>query len=202
MIKPVIIFRGMGIRMQQVEIDALNGMTGIRWYFQPKAWADTEFCLWWLEESFKADLAEAGIQDEVLLGLDGLKGQRCQSFLDKATDLNILPFYTPPDCTDVVAPCDHHVFVRLKHYIKLFYQETSERYRELWSADDNDELAASKKRVLVAGWVNDAWRLICDEEGSERFFRQSFTSTGFLMKLEEPGVEIKIKGLPDYRIYE
>jgi hypothetical protein len=36
-------------------------------------------------------------------------------------ELNILPAFTPADCTDVVAPSDHHVGARLKKYISLFY---------------------------------------------------------------------------------
>ena len=73
-IKPVIIFRGQGLRISPQEKAALDALTNIRWYFQPKAWADGEFCQWFLE-SFKADLTAAGIEEEVLLGLDGLKGQ-------------------------------------------------------------------------------------------------------------------------------
>ena len=99
-IKPVIIFRGQGVRISPQEKAALDAFTNIKWYFQPKAWADGEFCRWFLE-SFKADLTAAGIEEEVLLGLDGLKGQHNQPFFDKAHSINTVPFYTPPDCTDL-----------------------------------------------------------------------------------------------------
>ena len=74
-IKPIVIFRGQGLRISEQEKAALDGLTNIRWYFQPKAWTDGEFCRWFLE-SFKADLTAANINEEVLLGLDGLPGQR------------------------------------------------------------------------------------------------------------------------------
>ena len=61
-IKPVIIFRGQGLQITQAEQDQLNALQNVRWYFQPKAWADTEFCLWSLA-SFKADLVAAGIHE-------------------------------------------------------------------------------------------------------------------------------------------
>lgn len=131
-IKPIIIFRGQGLLITQAEQDQLNALQNVRWYFQPKAWADTEFCLWSLA-SFKSDLAAAGIHEEVLLGLDGLQAQHNQLFLNAAGAANVLPFYTPPDCTDVVAPCDHHVFVRLKKLIKKFYRLESEVNRNLWA---------------------------------------------------------------------
>jgi hypothetical protein len=57
-IKPVVIFRGQGVQISQTELDELNKLTNIRWYFQPKAWADGEFCRWWLS-AFESDLKSA-----------------------------------------------------------------------------------------------------------------------------------------------
>ena len=199
-IKPVIIFRGQGISMSQHEIDELNSLTNIRWYFQPKAWADGKFCAWWLR-SFRADLKEAGVEGEVLLGLDGLKAQCNQSFFDAAAADDIVPFYTPPDCTDVAAPCDHHIFVRLNNIIKKFYQAESQINRDAWaSCSDNGSLVASNKRIKLAKWLSDAWGVLCSGADSEEYFKASFTSTGFLMKLDNPDELIKIKGLPNYTI--
>jgi hypothetical protein len=201
-IKPVVIFRGLGIRMSQEEINALNKLTNIRWYFQPKAWADGEFCQWWLQ-SFKEDLKAAGIEDEVLLGLDGLAAQRCQAFLNRCVEEDVVPFYTPPDCTDVIAPCDHHVFVRLKSLIKQSYQTQSQTSRDEWAnSTDNDSLAASTKRVLIAQWVSEAWDTLCTGSDSEEWFKKSFTSTGYLMKLSDPSADIKINGLEGYTVQD
>lgn len=200
-IKPVIIFRGQGLQLSQAEVHQLNALTNIKWYFQPKAWADGEFCRWWLQ-SFKEDLQLAGLGDaEVLLGLDGLAGQHNSAFYDRAVAENVVPVYTPPDCTDVVAPCDHHVFVRLKGLIKDFYHAQSEASREDWaSSKDNDSLSASKRRILLAQWVSAAWKILCEGSDSEEWFKKSFTSTGFLMKLRDPSADIKIKGLEGYTV--
>jgi hypothetical protein len=196
--KPVVIFRGQGIQMKPEEIEHLESLTNIRWYFQKKAWADGDFCRWWLKW-FKYDLQQAGVEDEVLLGLDGLKAQNNQPFWDLAASFGIVPFYTPPDCTDVLAPCDHHVFIRLKNLMQKAYKETSEENRKEWSSScDNNSLEASKRRMLVAQWVSEAWSAICSGSDGEEFLRKSFTSTGFLFKQADPCGQIKIKGLPDY----
>jgi hypothetical protein len=195
-IKPIIIFRGKGIVVPQHEIDELEKLTNIRFYYQQNAWADGDFCLWCLE-SFKADLKEAGIDEEVLLGLDGLPAQKTAKFLDTATESNIIPMYTPPDCTDVIAPCDHHVFLTLKNMIKAFYRKMSQALRDLWAdSRDNGSLCPSNKRIQIAQWVSAAWAEFCVHH--EELILKAFTSTGFLMKLDNPGSEIKIDGLPDY----
>jgi hypothetical protein len=149
----------------------------------------------WCVDSFKTDLKEAGIENEVLLGMDGLPAQKTPEFLRKTVESNILPIYTPPDCTDVVAPCDHHVFLRLKELIKAFYKEMSQVNRDLW-ARDSAALSDSRKRVLVAQWVSRAWSDFC--QNYQDVISAAFTSTGFLMKLANPGADIKIKGLPSY----
>ena len=69
----------------------------------------------------------AGVDEEVLLGLDGLKAQNNQPFWDQAVLNGIVPFYTPPDCTDVLAPCDHHAFVQLKKSHQLILPENVRR---------------------------------------------------------------------------
>jgi len=169
--KPVVIFRGQGIRMTDEEIEKLNSLTNIRWYFQKKAWADGEFCQWWLK-SFKEDLVAAGVEDEVLLGLDGLKAQNNQPFWDLCCKLQVLPVYTTPDCTDVVAPCDHHIFVRLKNLMKKAYKIFSQHNRTLWTEDN--ELSASKKWLLVAQWLSAAWETICDGSDCEEYIKLDF----------------------------
>lgn len=183
-------------KITQQEKDKLNELTNIRWYFQGKAWTDGKFCLWALDK-FKEDLHEANLEGEVALGLDGLPAQKTPEFLNKASEQDVLPFYTPPDCTDVIAPCDHHVFLRLKELIKKFYREVSEVQRGVWAdSTKNGSLAASNKRVQVARWVSAAWEELC--KNHRKLFLSAFTSTGFLMKLAEPGADIKIKGLEAY----
>lgn len=195
-IKPIIIFRGQGIYVSQEERAMLDELTNIRYYFQPKAWADGEFCLWCLD-SFKADLLEAKVGGEVALGLDGLAAQKTAAFRNKATGLNILPFYTPPDCTDVIAPCDHHVFLKFKKLIQEFYRQVSQAQRAIWAdCKDNSSLTLSLKRIQIAQWVSAAWDELCTNH--EQLFLHAFTSTGFLMKLAEPGADIKITGLDGY----
>ena len=180
--KPILIFRGQGLQITQAERDQLNVLQALRWYFQPKAWAGTEFCLWSLA-SFKADLLEAGI-------LDDLQSQHNQVFLNAAVAANVLPFYTPPDCTDVAAPCDDHVFVRMKKLIKNFYRAVSDVNREEWAeSSDSNSLSASRRRTMLAQWVNEALKLLCEGSESEAFCMSAFTSTGFLMKLADPSID-------------
>ena len=96
---------------------------------QKKAWADEAVMLRWLD-LFSADTASLG-PEELLIGMDNhgpdafpcecrpsihlasfpfcfVGAQQTQAFKAKLRAANN-GGYTPPECTDLVSPCDHHV---------------------------------------------------------------------------------------------
>jgi hypothetical protein len=129
--------------------------------------------------------------------MDNHGAQQTDKFRAKMAEYNIKPAYTPPDCTDIVAPSDHHVGARLKKYISLFYHLDMEKNRTRWcNPPRQGGLEAWERRVLMAQWTCAAWAVVSQES---EFLRKSFVSTGFLIAKDgsENG-EIVVPGFPDY----
>ena len=74
-------------------------LTNIRVAFQPNAWADGVFCA---DEIVKmaADLQAAGIEGEVLIGMDNHSAQRTPAMLALYESLGMVPVFTAANCTD------------------------------------------------------------------------------------------------------
>jgi hypothetical protein len=193
-VRVALIFRNKGIVLNDEERDVYRRLSSVmQVYFQPNAWADEEVMLSWLEQ-FHADTSHIG---PLLLGMDNHGAQQTPRFRARMAELNILPAFTPPDCTDVVAPSDHHVGARLKKYISLFYHMDMEENRTRWcNPPGQGGLEAWERRVLMAKWTCAAWLIVSTQTD---FLRTAFVSTGFL--LAKDGSEndlIKVPGVPDY----
>jgi hypothetical protein len=193
--KPALIFRGKGLRITEVERMFYASIADdVRIHFQPKAWADTEVCMDWLEDfaSDTADLRADPNVEEVLLGMDNHGSQQVLTFKQRMAALSIIPAYTPPDCTDVVAPVDHHVGAHIKVVLAKFFHAEIEAHQEEW---EDGNLSASCRRMLMAHWVVLAWRKI---KQKKHLMRQSFVSTGFLIAKDgSEDHKIKMSGLPE-----
>jgi hypothetical protein len=123
-----LIFRGKGVRPKAAEPKVYRELAGVaQVYFQPNAWADEKVMLKWLDE-FHEDTKDLGL-GEVLLGMDNHGAQQTDKFRERMQLYNIVPAYTPPDCTDVVAPCDHHVGAHLKKLVGAYYHMTWRRIK-------------------------------------------------------------------------
>jgi hypothetical protein len=138
-------------------------------------------------------------REHVLLGLDKHSSQRTLEFLYDSDANGVLPFYTPADCTDCVAPCDHHCGKWIKGEVGKKYVEEVERSRQRWAGSTVSE---REKRFLMLKWLGEAWnRLMLDR----KFILSAFTSTGFLMELEQPNKNIKLgrknKAVLDYDMF-
>ena len=97
--------------------------------------------------------------------------------------------YTPPECTDVVSPCDHHVGAELKRLMKIFFQAD---YEVNFAAWNNATLSASSRRQKMASWGAAAWAILREET---ELLKSAFVSTGFL--INRNGTEnhlIKLRG--------
>ena len=175
-VRIAIIFRGQGLRLSQEELQFYAALDPrIRVYFQPKAWADSQICLAWLED-FAADTAELRAEyGEVLLGMDNLSSQQSLPMRSRMAELGIIAAFTPPDCTDLVAPVDHNVGALLKHLMSIFYHETLAANQDDWM---NNSVSASERRMLMAGWLVDSWEIL---QKYPRVLKQAFVRTGFLL---------------------
>jgi hypothetical protein len=135
-----LIFRGKGVRPKAVDMKMYKEMAGVvQVYFQPNAWADERVMLKWFDE-FHEDTKDLGLR-EVSLGMDNQFRARVRLY-------NIVPAYTPPDCTDVVVPCDHHVGVHLKRLVGALYHMDMEK-----NPPTTGGLEAFEWRILMAQWT-------------------------------------------------
>lgn len=169
---------------------------GVLFYYQPKAWADKDFLMWYLDQFIKVLDKECPGEEHMLI-LDGLSGQRMVQFIDKCHENRIICVFTSPGCTDVIQPIDHHVGAFLKLTIGKLYRIELEINFALWrDYKSNKVLCAGKRRVFMATWLDLAWEVLKTEH---HLIRQSFESTGVLVRLDGTH-NIKIRGLPEGKI--
>ena len=126
-------------------------------------------------EATKELRAEYG---EVLLGMDNLSSHQTVAFREAMVELDIVAAFTPADTTDMVAPVDHHCGALLKHLMSIFYHEAVKDHRYEWMYDSS-ALSASRRRMLMAEWLVNAWIIM---QQQPNFFKQAFVSTGWLLK--------------------
>ena len=163
-----IIFKGLEKTKTTKEMEHYASLPNVTVRFQRKAWADESIMVRSL-----AHFREQTINDgEVLLIMDNHGSQKtpyCRSFMEA---MYIIPAYTPPNCTDILAPCDHHVQVQLKILM----------HKELERRMDNESLlglCAQDKRMLVAEVLSLAWASLCTDY--HHLIRASFIDTGKLV---------------------
>ena len=99
---------------------------------------------------------------------------------------------------DLIAPIDHHVGKWLKDKMKKRYCAALSEHWETWrDSSQNDSLAAPKRRMMMAGWLDDAMNELKDPKMAS-FLYASFDSTGVLVKRDGTH-NIKIRGGKDYK---
>ena len=92
--------------------------------------------------------------------------------------LGVVPVFTPPNCTDVISPCDHHVGNWLKRTMAGFYHIELGLNRHVWYASG---LSASRRRMFLFDWLLLAWPLFIQQH---KLLVASFVHTGWLIALD------------------
>ena len=194
-VKPTIIFRGSRgpkSKLPKAAEQALyDTLTNIRVAFQPNAWADEVFCA---DEILHvaADLKAAGVDGEVLIGMDNHSAQRTPDMLELYTALGMVPLFTAANCTDCISPVDHHIGRFIQSHMGRSYRVCLEANQAIWIAGSaSDEIedptcsAAMSRRMLMAGWLSEAWADLCTNHAN--MIESAFVKTGF--KLAKDGSE-------------
>jgi hypothetical protein len=202
-VPPVIILKGVDVFRTREELEAFERLHCVRVYFQKKAWADTPFLMWYVTEVFVPALRAAGIYRPVLAVMDGLSSHETPAMRALMQLHGIIPFVTAAGCTDVAAPVDRHVGAFLKTTMRVCYKSAVKADSHLWRGTGPGGLAsvatgsaASRRRVLMAQWVEQAWGEIVKRE--YLLFR-AFVGTGCLMgRKGENG--ISMRGFGGYHI--
>jgi hypothetical protein len=192
-VKPVLVFRGQGVRISAQEIVQYPDNIKVVW--QPKAWVDTTIFRDIIDDFGESTFALREEFGEVMLAMDRLGAQTCPENQQALDDLNVYQVLTPANCTDVTAPIDHHVGAGIKARMRVLY----EHWVEGWERAGEPKVSASERRLLLARWVSVAWESL--QTNAESLIRQSFVETGFL--LARDGSEnhlIKMAGVEDYTV--
>ena len=158
--------------IEQSELDHYASIPGIRVRFQKKAWADEGVILDYLQD-FRADTADVG---EALLGMDRHGSQKTPLVREFMSYMEIFPLYTPPECTDVISPCDHHIGRHLQKLIAEKYEKAYDANQAVW---DQQGIETADKRMLFATWASEAWIDLCTN--NKHLIRNAFVETGFLV---------------------
>ena len=112
--KPVIIFRGKGLRITEKERAECDPRVIVS--FQPKAWADREFCTWYAKDVFPRFVEK---DEENVVFLDNLNTQTspdvAATFKSAA---NAKVHFLKADCTGLIQPIDAGVGKKTKDVLK------------------------------------------------------------------------------------
>ena len=141
---PVLIFRGQGKRITQQEKDAWDDRVEVK--FQPKAWADEPFNLWYAQECFPLFVEDG---ESNVLFLDNLGTQATDEVVQAyKTMANTKVHFLPSDTTDIIQPIDAGIGLRVKQKIREEHEKWMEEDQNL-SKWVNGQVKAWERRVLI-----------------------------------------------------
>lgn len=180
-VPPFLIFKNLG-KISDGEREFLDNLKNINWAFQPKAWADGRYSRMWMRTFVRIMSEHDSTKNENhLLFLDDLKCQKSKAFNKIAIENNIFPFPIPPGLTDLLQPVDHHVGALLKRIMNGLYKVELELNYDMWrNYKNNASLAAPKRRMLLALWLDTAWSYM---RKNPQVLEDSFSHTVFLYLL-------------------
>jgi hypothetical protein len=190
---PTLIFRGSRGPKSKLpwpaELAHYMQLGNVRVSFQPNAWADGEFC----EEDIlnvAGDCLRAGVEGEVLIGMDNHSAQRTDEIRKLYGDLGFMPLFTAANCTDCISPVDHHIGRFIQNHMARSYRKEVSDHPEIWMATSADDdiadaqgNAAMQRRMLMASWLSEAWKDLQSPKYNH-MIKSAFVHTGFLLALD------------------
>jgi hypothetical protein len=194
-VRIAVIFAGQGMQVTDEEARLYQQLSPfLQVYFQPKAWADEAFIKNWFNQ-FLIDTA--GILGEKLLGMDCHGAQQTMEMRRRYQVEHVQPAFTPPECTDCVSPCDHHIPKVLKDYIGESFGKEFEANARDWQ---DTGLTASQRRMCMARWVAAAYLKLQVNQGpnGSNLLYDAFVKTGFLLNKDGSDDHKVDIGIPNY----
>lgn len=160
-------------------------------FIQDNAWCDERVMAHWVKTCWKPN-----VKEEAMLVLDVHKAQMTDNIKSALLrDCNTTPVYVPPGCTSLVQPLDVVVNAPFKKKIETcamqHVQDNLEQYL-------NGKFTASERRVLLTGWIGQAWEEI---SSNKKMIERSFKKCGISVAADgSEDSEIHIEGLEEYTI--
>ena len=153
-VRPAVIFRGKhgGKFINKTEKQYYDKDVDV--YFQPNAWADTEFSVDWIERTLKP--ATQVSDSEFLLFCDNLSCQVKDEFKVAIRNINGIVWYGLNKATDLWQPVDAGFGRLMKQKIREACDEwlMEEENMDLWLGNSGENLGVSRRRVILTGKAN------------------------------------------------
>ena len=192
-VKPLIIFRGKGLRISTSEKEKYDKRVVVK--FQVNAWCDEKVMKDWVLTMWRRPLAPEGRKPKLLIA-DVHKAQTTPEVLEmlKTTCLTDVVLVSP-GCTSLVQPLDVSLNSEFKQIIDRL--QTEPMHTNLESYTEN-KLTASDRRILITFWIGTAWEKMCEKKD---MIIRAFRKCGISVPIDGSEDDaINIKGLEDYRV--
>ena len=189
-VPPLLIFRGKGLRISQVEKTKYDRR--VRVQFQENAWCDEAQMLNWVNHIWKRPFSP-DVEKPKLLIADVHKAQKTEKVLHALEACKTTVVLVPPGCTSLVQPLDVVVNANFKQIVDRLQTEHMQQNLEQYV---NNSLSASQRRILITGWVGAAWAEVCLKKD---MIKRGFEKCGISVPIDGSRDEdISIHGLTGY----
>ena len=192
-IKPLLIFRGKGIRIKKTEKDKWDKRVSV--CFQKDAWCDEQVMKDWVIKEWNnyfTNPPTPGSHGKLLV-IDTHRGQQTECIKDLLNKCKTTVVYVPGGTTAYIQPLDVVVNGPYKNIVKTLYEKHMQENLEKYV---NSKFTASDRRVLMTKWCGQAWQEL-DSALVKRGFKKCGIST------EVDGSEnhlVRIENIPDYEM--
>ena len=147
-VKPLLIFRGKGLRIPQSETTAYDHRVVVR--FQVNAWCDEEQMMYWCRHMWKQPFSTDAGQPKLLIA-DVHKAQTTESVKETLRrDTHTSLILVPPGCTSLVKPLDVCFNKEFKSIIQHLQNEDMHGNLDKYV---NGTIPAGQRRILITKWV-------------------------------------------------
>lgn len=192
-VKPLVIFRGKGLRISQAKTRAYDHRVVVK--FQINAWCDEQMMLHWCRHMWSCPFSP-DFNDPKLLIADVHRAQTTdavKNFLTSQTKTHLV--LVPPGCTSLVQPLDVSFNRAFKSVVERLQNEHMHNNLEMYV---NGTIPAAQRRILISKWVGEAWAEISRDK---EMIRRGFEKCGISVPIDGSNDNaINIKGLEGYRV--
>ena len=191
-----IIFRGKGMRISEDEKASWHKDVDV--YFQPNAWADTEFSKKWAKKTLSRCVKDL---KRFVLFADNLTAQTSDAFKESVAIMKGVVWFGLANATDLWQVVDAGYAQLLKTLIDQAFHAwlDDDENASLWYGQEKG-FSAKDRRVMITQWAGDAYNKLLSPS-YDAFRVRLFQKTGALMTADgSDDDKVSPEGLPKYKI--
>ena len=192
-VKPLLIFRGKGLRIAEAEKRQYDGRVVVR--FQENAWCDEEVMKFWIRSMWKRPFGDDACRNKLLIA-DVHRAQTTEAVQDILLgECRTAVALVPPGTTSLVQPLDVSVNSEFKSIVERLQNQHMHSNVSLYI---EGKITASQRRVLITKWVGQAWAEVC---ANKDMIYRAFQKCGISVPIDgSKDSLINIKGLTAYKV--